>query len=537
MKPQLCDPESWGIHARGYDSRVSSGAEAWSNRESETTTTTSSSSWGLSVSEDQNRGKPNWEHLQDDLHVLLTAEDTEDRAKLKLQRAVDEIKRLLVPSSFIHLFNSSPSCIRLLIRVVVVFVVVFVFFSTTLFVIIIIICNAFRKCPSFPSWSSSSLGTFVLNATGIPLRLDFRRRVSRNSFIHLFNSSPSCIRLLIRVVVVFVVFFSTTLFVIIIIICNAFRKCPSFPSWSSSSLGTFVLNATGIPLRLDFRRRVSQLSNERKKKGLSTRKSVTLNSGPEGSGSMDQRVTSEKKDVSVDLWSNKMVNSCYPHPSVPKSNVGHQLSQQQTDQPPQENKSRSLLHLAQRWTWFVTTENLADGEDELKKRQLMELAIINGTYRDSSMKNSAGELWCNHIAASLQASLKNCHQDDIYGGFFAGDLPRLMGPLAAAGLTSAVAAASQLRQQATPLGAPLILSPRLPPGVQPHTGLLNGSAGGNPLLQGGPGAHDTASLMFAPYSDAYAYTALAQPLFAEYNAAAAAAAAATADHTGGLFAR
>jgi hypothetical protein len=28
----------------------------------------------------------------------------------------------------------------------------------------------------------------------------------------------------------------------------------------------------------------------------------------------------------------------------------------------------------------------ADGEDELKKRQLMELAIINGTYRDSSIK-------------------------------------------------------------------------------------------------------------------------------------------------------
>lgn len=30
----------------------------------------------------------------------------------------------------------------------------------------------------------------------------------------------------------------------------------------------------------------------------------------------------------------------------------------------------------------------ADGEDELKKRQLMELAIINGTYRDSSSKNA-----------------------------------------------------------------------------------------------------------------------------------------------------
>lgn len=32
----------------------------------------------------------------------------------------------------------------------------------------------------------------------------------------------------------------------------------------------------------------------------------------------------------------------------------------------------------------------ADGEDELKKRQLMELAIINGTYRDSSSKTSSG---------------------------------------------------------------------------------------------------------------------------------------------------
>ncbi|XP_028170690.1 protein held out wings isoform X3 [Ostrinia furnacalis] len=47
--------------------------------------------------EDANRGKPNWEHLADDLHVLLTVEDTENRAKIKLARAVDEVKRLLVP--------------------------------------------------------------------------------------------------------------------------------------------------------------------------------------------------------------------------------------------------------------------------------------------------------------------------------------------------------------------------------------------------------------------------------------------------------
>jgi protein quaking len=49
--------------------------------------------------EDQNRGKPNWEHLSDDLHVLLTVEDTENRAQVKLQRAVEEVKKLLVPVS------------------------------------------------------------------------------------------------------------------------------------------------------------------------------------------------------------------------------------------------------------------------------------------------------------------------------------------------------------------------------------------------------------------------------------------------------
>merc|ERR1712064_136916 len=45
--------------------------------------------------EEQNRGKPNWEHLNDELHVLITVEDTENRAKLKIERAVDEVKKLL----------------------------------------------------------------------------------------------------------------------------------------------------------------------------------------------------------------------------------------------------------------------------------------------------------------------------------------------------------------------------------------------------------------------------------------------------------
>lgn len=45
-----------------------------------------------------NRGKPNWEHLNEDLHVLITVEDHKNRAEIKLMRAVDEVKKLLVPA-------------------------------------------------------------------------------------------------------------------------------------------------------------------------------------------------------------------------------------------------------------------------------------------------------------------------------------------------------------------------------------------------------------------------------------------------------
>lgn len=53
----------------------------------------------ISFQEDANRGKPNWEHLSDDLHVLITVEDTENRAKVKLAQAVAEVQKLLVPVS------------------------------------------------------------------------------------------------------------------------------------------------------------------------------------------------------------------------------------------------------------------------------------------------------------------------------------------------------------------------------------------------------------------------------------------------------
>lgn len=51
------------------------------------------------MQEDANRGKPNWEHLSDELHVLITVEDTENRAQMKLERAVEEVQKLLVPVS------------------------------------------------------------------------------------------------------------------------------------------------------------------------------------------------------------------------------------------------------------------------------------------------------------------------------------------------------------------------------------------------------------------------------------------------------
>uniref|UniRef100_A0A4D5R968 Protein held out wings n=1 Tax=Scolopendra viridis TaxID=118503 RepID=A0A4D5R968_SCOVI len=115
----------------------------------------------------------------------------------------------------------------------------------------------------------------------------------------------------------------------------------------------------------------------------------------------------------------------------------------------------------------------ADGEDELKKRQLMELAIINGTYRDSSAKNAVLET------------------------------PRLLAP--------PMSLTTSLRSPTTPLGAPLILSPRIP---MPAGALLNGS-GPPPLI-----APADAGLLYSPYAADYQYAALTSPaLLTEYPGA------------------
>uniref|UniRef100_A0A0N5B4F2 KH domain-containing protein n=1 Tax=Strongyloides papillosus TaxID=174720 RepID=A0A0N5B4F2_STREA len=44
------------------------------------------------------RGKPNWEHLDDELHVLIQCEDTQNRAEVKINNAVNQVDKLLIPA-------------------------------------------------------------------------------------------------------------------------------------------------------------------------------------------------------------------------------------------------------------------------------------------------------------------------------------------------------------------------------------------------------------------------------------------------------
>ncbi|XP_065347125.1 protein held out wings isoform X4 [Cloeon dipterum] len=155
----------------------------------------------------------------------------------------------------------------------------------------------------------------------------------------------------------------------------------------------------------------------------------------------------------------------------------------------------------------------ADGEDELKKRQLMELAIINGTYRDSSIKSTTGvsedEWRCLAIVAAAESQ-------------------RMGLATSAAGMT-----APALRTPPTPLGAPLILSPRMQvPTSAAATHLLNGGQGAPPPLMS-----PADGLIYTPYTDYANYAAsLTSPLLTEYTAehAAGAAAAKQRRHLGQL---
>ncbi|XP_029034780.2 protein held out wings isoform X2 [Osmia bicornis bicornis] len=155
----------------------------------------------------------------------------------------------------------------------------------------------------------------------------------------------------------------------------------------------------------------------------------------------------------------------------------------------EDTENRATLKLARAVEEVKKLLVPADGEDELKKRQLMELAIINGTYRDSNTKVAAAsacdEEWRRVAAAAAETQ-------------------RLLPGLA-----------TPMRTPSAPLGAPLILSPRI---SVPTTAasLLNGSGPPGSLLSAG----DPHGLIYTPYADYANYAALAaSPLLTEYTTA------------------
>ncbi|XP_052130879.1 protein held out wings isoform X2 [Frankliniella occidentalis] len=145
----------------------------------------------------------------------------------------------------------------------------------------------------------------------------------------------------------------------------------------------------------------------------------------------------------------------------------------------------------------------ADGEDELKKRQLMELAIINGTYRDSSAKAvvQAGEPASAHVATV-------CDEEWRRVALAASETQRMLSP----GMQTLT---GPMRNHATPLGAPLILSPRMQVPTSAAS-LLNGSGPAPGLIPG----HEHHGLIYAsPYdfSNYLAAAASASPLMTDYS--------------------
>ncbi|XP_034940923.1 protein held out wings isoform X6 [Chelonus insularis] len=162
----------------------------------------------------------------------------------------------------------------------------------------------------------------------------------------------------------------------------------------------------------------------------------------------------------------------------------------------EDTENRATLKLARAVEEVKKLLVPADGEDELKKRQLMELAIINGTYRDSNTKVAAAaacdEEWRRVAAAAAETQ-------------------RLLPGLG-----------TQIRSPNAPLGAPLILSPRI---SVPTTAasLLNGSGPPGSILSAG----DPHGLIYTPYAEYANYAALAaSPLLTEYADHSGAAAAA-----------
>ena len=119
-----------------------------------------------------------------------------------------------------------------------------------------------------------------------------------------------------------------------------------------------------------------------------------------------------------------------------------------------------------------------EGEDELKKKQLMELAIINGTYRDSSKIQQK----MNQILIPSNGAALACANPSI-------------------------------RSPPNPLGQPLIISPRM---------VANSAAVNNQLMNGAPthqiiaqSSDHNGGILYTPIQTFY------DPAAAALNAAAA----------------
>lgn len=63
--------------------------------------------------EEEKIGQPNYEHLNEDLHVLIMVEDTEERARLKLQKAREEVAFLLQPPVSVSITTNTTNHISL----------------------------------------------------------------------------------------------------------------------------------------------------------------------------------------------------------------------------------------------------------------------------------------------------------------------------------------------------------------------------------------------------------------------------------------
>ena len=65
-------------------------------------------------SDDSTQGKPNYEHLNEDLHVILQCEDDETRALAKLKQAKEELNKLLTPPVGTHTHTLSLVSLNLI---------------------------------------------------------------------------------------------------------------------------------------------------------------------------------------------------------------------------------------------------------------------------------------------------------------------------------------------------------------------------------------------------------------------------------------